>query len=293
MSFYTSFPEYVSVAEKKRKAEKAREKLKKQNPNLSPVIINGTSIAKSWWSKAWNTNLERYSDYSNRIGRGRSYVRNGAVLDLQITTGKIHALVQGSTSRPYEITVSIHPLSDSVWRLITKSCEGKIDSMQTLLEGKFPKDLMELFTVQGSGLFPSPKEIKFSCNCPDWASMCKHIAAVLYGIGARLDENPELFFVLRNVKLEDLVFATVGQQTKTLLEKSKKESSRIIENTDVSALFGIDMDESILSEVKKPVGKIAGEKGIANKKAVEKKPVVMNKPTAVKKPAASKKAKVD
>ncbi len=276
MSFYNSFPEYVSVAEKRRKADNAREKLKKTNTGLSPVIISGSKIAASWWGKAWNKNLESYSDFYNRIGRGRSYVRHGAVLDLQIEAGIIHALVQGSASAPYHITIKIKPLGARVWKLITESCEGKLDSLQSLLDGKFPKELMELFTVQGKGLFPSPKEISFECSCPDYASMCKHVAAVLYGVGASLDTNPALFFVLRNVHLEDLISKAVAQKTKKLLEKAKTKSCRVIAGNDVSELFGIDMADVAPPAAKKP----------AVKKPAVKKPVV--KKPAAKKPAAKK-----
>ncbi|MFA6807764.1 MAG: hypothetical protein WCR27_02105, partial [Eubacteriales bacterium] len=128
MSYYSGFPEYTPVAEKKRQAQKSIEKLKKKNPNISPVIITGTKLSRTWWGKSWNDNLESYSDYTNRIGRGRSYVRHGAVLDLKITQGNISALVQGSRSKPYQVNISIQPLSKNIWEEITKDCAGKIES---------------------------------------------------------------------------------------------------------------------------------------------------------------------
>ena len=156
-------------------------------------MIEGTAIARTWWGKAWNKNLESYADYHNRIGRGRSYVRHGAVLDLQIGSGLVESLVQGSRSRPYSVTIRIKAMGKKNWEEIKTASQGKLDSLQELLAGKFPKGLGEIFTTQGKGLFPSPKEIDFDCSCPDWASMCKHVAATLYGIGARLDQDPELF----------------------------------------------------------------------------------------------------
>ena len=81
-------------------------KLRKKNPDIKPVIIDG-KLAKSWWAQAWNRNLEGYADYSNRIGRGRSYVKSGAVLDLSIKPGEVCALVQGSRAKPYDVTVRI------------------------------------------------------------------------------------------------------------------------------------------------------------------------------------------
>lgn len=242
MSRYGGFPQYVPVAEKKEKAQKSIEKLKKKDPSISPVVITGRKLAKTWWGMAWNKNLESYADYANRIDRGRSYIRNGAVLDLKIVQGNINALVQGSSSKPYKVTIKIEPLQKKQWETIVAQCLGKIESMEELIEGKFPKGLSELFTAKGNGLFPSPKEISLECSCPDWAVMCKHVAAVLYGIGARLDEYPRLFFVLRNINIEELISETISKKTEALLEKSKGKSRRIIEEDDVSELFGIDME---------------------------------------------------
>ncbi|MEN6313338.1 MAG: hypothetical protein ABFD25_03710 [Clostridiaceae bacterium] len=251
MSYDYGYGEYVSAAEKKERNQKAAEKLRKKNSDISPVVITGRKLARTWWGKAWNDNLERYSDYSNRIGRGSSYVRQGAVLDLKIAPGGVAALVQGSRKKPYQIDIAIQPLDNNTWKTITKACEGKIESLQELIEGKFPEALSELFTAKGKGLFPAPKEISFHCSCPDWASMCKHVAAALYGVGARLDENPGLFFVLRNVNIDELVSKAIAQKSETLLKKSGRKSSRAIDNDDISAMFGIDMEE----ENEKPVPK--------------------------------------
>lgn len=237
------YPRYVSVAEKRKKSQRSLEKLKKSNPDISPVVITGRKLTRTWWGKSWNDNLESYSDYSNRIGRGRTYVRNGAVLDLKMTQGKISALVQGSTSKPYQVTITIQPLSKDVWEAITKDCAGKIDSLHELIEGKFPKALSDLFTTKGKGLFPAPKEIILNCSCPDWANMCKHVAAVLYGVGARLDDDPALFFVLRNVNIEELISETINKKSQSLLEKSKAKSRRVIDETDISGMFGIELED--------------------------------------------------
>lgn len=244
---YGGFPAYVSVDEKKRKARASIERLRKKNPNVSPVIITGKKLATTWWGNSWNNNLESYLDYENRIERGRSYVRNGAVLNLEITEGNVSALVQGSRAKPYKVEIVIKSLPKNIWEAITKDCACKIDSLQELMEGKFPKALSELFTVKGKGLFPMPNEIKFTCSCPDYANMCKHVAAVLYGVGARLDENPELFFVLRNIDIEELISDTISKKSQTLLQKSKIKSRRVISETDVSDMFGIE----IKSEIKK------------------------------------------
>lgn len=244
MSF-NDYPRYVTAAEKKAKAKKALEKHKKKNPDITPVVIQGRKLARTWWGMAWNDNLEGYADYYNRIDRGRSYVRNGAVIDLKIDKGTITALVQGSSSKPYAVKIDICEINKSVWEKIKNSCEGKIESLQELIEGKFPKALSDLFTAKGKGLFPAPKEIVLNCSCPDWAVMCKHVAAVLYGVGARLDENPELFFTLRNVNIEDLISEAVKGKTKTMLNKAKKKSGRIMDDTDVTDMFGINIEDEI------------------------------------------------
>lgn len=238
MGFW-GFPRYVSVGEKKARAAKKLEKLKKKR-DVKPVILRGRALALTWWGRAWNENLERYADYENRIGRGRSYVRHGAVLDLQVREGEIIALVQGSRSKPYEIIITIKKLNKDTWKTVTASCEGMIDSLQELIEGKFPKTLAEIFMRQGTGLFPAPKEIELQCSCPDWAVMCKHVAAALYGIGARLDEDPSIFFTLRGVDVSELIGKTAARKAETLLEKARKKSGRTIDDSDLSAMFGIE-----------------------------------------------------
>lgn len=242
-SGYWGFAPYVSVAEKRARAARKLQELKKKNANIRPVCIDGRTIARTWWGKAWNRNLESYADYNNRIGRGRSYVRNGAVLDLQIGPGKVACLVQGSRSQPYSVSIQIRPIDKKIWHHIRDTSQGKIGSMQELLAGKFPKELGEVFTVQGKGLFPTPKEIQFECSCPDWAAMCKHVAATLYGIGARLDEEPALFFTLRNAEIKDLVAQAVRERTRQLLQKARKTTGRIIAEGDLAEVFGIEMEE--------------------------------------------------
>ena len=254
MSYWDYYPRYVSVAEKKAKAAKKLKQLKKKNPGINPIMIEGSSIARTWWGKSWNLNLERYADYSNRIGRGRSYVRHGAVLDLQINSGKVESLVQGSRSKPYSVCIKIKTVNKKIWQEIKAACGGKLDSLQELLAGKFPKALGDIFMAQGKGLFPSPKEIEFSCSCPDWAYMCKHVAATLYGIGARLDEDPGLFFKLRKVKMKDLVTGAVKDSARKLLKKAEKKTERVIADSDLADVFGIDMEGPVDSSKKKAKG---------------------------------------
>ena len=243
---YGDFPPYVSVAERRAKAQRQAEKLKKKLGNLEPVAVVGRTPAKSWWGKSWNQNLERYADYSNRLPRGRSYLGNGMVLDLKIDKEMIKGIVAGSASSPYQINIRIQAISDSVWKRLVEKALGKVETLQTLLEGKFPEALKDLFFAKDAGLFPAPNEIKFDFSCPDWASMCKHVAAVLYGVGARLDTSPELFFTLRGVNMDNLIGQVAKKETEKLLSKQPGKSSRIIQSSDnrlsdISSLFGVSL----------------------------------------------------
>jgi len=238
MSYY-GFAPYVSVTEKKANSLKSLSKLKAKNKDIQPITIEGKTLAKSWWGKAWNQNLESYADYSNRIARGRSYVRNNAVLDLKITKGEVKALVQGSSGKPYTVSVQIDKLSNEKWNKVITLCNHRIDTLEQLVGGSFPKELEVLFKEKKYGLFPSPKEIHFDCSCPDWASMCKHVAAVLYGVGARLDMNPMLFFELRDIDSVELVKKSMEKKLDNMLKNAGKNSERKIAEKDVFDIFGI------------------------------------------------------
>lgn len=272
------YPPYVSVSQKRAKAEKKLKALRKKNSNIQPVVIIGQALAKTWWGKSWNKNLESYADYTSRIERGRSYVRHGAVLDLKIKSGLIESLVSGTRSTPYKTKIKITALKPNIWKKIKKSCQGEFDSLQGLLNGQFPKSLSTIFTDKKSGLFPSPKEITFDCSCPDWADMCKHIAATLYGIGARLDAEPELFFTLRNVNTKDLITTAIKKQTSTLIKKAKKKSSKIMDDSNLSEIFGIDME--LKKSKAKPLTALVKIKKPQSK--VKKKTVIKKKPTLKK-----------
>jgi len=226
---YDSGP-YISVEERRRKAEREAAKLGK----TSPVRIEGSQIAKTFWGKSWCSNLERYSDYANRLPRGRSYVRSGCVVDLKIDKGKVNALVSGTVL--YRVEVKVGPIPQRRWKTICADVSGAIDSLLELVEGRFSKTTMQRLCQEGTGLFPLPSEIRFGCTCPDSARMCKHIAAVLYGVGARLDESPELLFKLRDVDQQDLV-------TNASRRMTKPRTARVLENANLSELFEIEIAE--------------------------------------------------
>jgi uncharacterized Zn finger protein len=254
---------YVSAAERRRKAEREIAKRKKQGHVVSPVRIEGRTIAKTFWGKAWCENLERYSDYANRLPRGRTYVRNGSVVDLQIAPGAIHACVFGSNL--YHVELKVAPVGKARWKSICNDCAGAIDSLVELLQGRLSQGVMERICCEGQGLFPTPGEIQLSCSCPDWAGMCKHVAAVLYGVGTRFDHQPELLFRLRAVDEMELI-ANAGAATP--LVKRAPATARLLNGDNLSEIFGLDMAQSASPDrtvaerqPKKPkrAGKAAGE----------------------------------
>lgn len=233
--YYGGWAPYVPVAERRRKAERMLASLKKKGRVCEPVAIEGRTIARTFWGKQWCENLESYSDYANRLPRGRTYVRNGSVVDLQIEKGKISALVAGSDV--YQVDITVHALDKKLWQGILKECAGKVGSLVELLQGRLSDAVMKVVTRQVDGLFPAPRQISFRCSCPDSAWMCKHVAAVLYGVGARFDRQPELLFLLRHVDPQELI-RQAGSVP--VVEKSKH---RQLEGADLSALFGIELDE--------------------------------------------------
>ena len=245
---YDNWRPYVSVAGRRRQAAKKIAKMKKAGREVSPVKIAGRKIATTFWGEAWCKNLEAYSDYSNRLPRGRTYVRNGSVIDLQIEVGRVRALVSGLEI--YEVDIEIEPLAKKRWTDIKSRCAGQIDSLIELLRGSISKGVMEIVTCKGEGLFPSPREISLSCSCPDWATMCKHVAATLYGVGARLDREPELLFTLRGVDPAEMVEAAVDQPPTV----RKSRMRRVLETDELSSVFGvdIDMDEASSEDVSTP-----------------------------------------
>jgi uncharacterized Zn finger protein len=300
------FRKYVSAAERLLKAEREMEKLKKKGVPISPVVIQGRTIARTFWGKAWCDNLTRYSDYSNRLPRGRAYVSNGSVVDLQIAAGQITARVSGT--RLYQVTVNVAAVPEARWTSICSDCAGAIDSLVELLQGRLSNAVMERICQQRTGLFPAPDEIEFSCSCPDWASMCKHVAAVLYGIGARLDEQPELLFKLRKVDEKNLI---AGAGAGLPLSKRGPAKNKVLADDGLSELFGLEIGESSEESVvdaaptqkkatkTRRVGTSREESKAAAKPKAEKKPKAEAKPKAEKKskveakPKAEKKPKAE
>lgn len=240
---------YVSVSQKLNKAVKrAAQVAKQQKREVQPIKIQGRLISKTFWGKAWCDNLTAYQDFSNRLPRGATYVKNGSVVDLVIKPKKIEAIVAGS--EPYAVKIDITALDAKQWKAIRSECSESIDSLLDLLSGKLSDGVMKRLTDQKTGLFPSPKEIKMSCSCPDYSSCCKHLAAVMYGIGARLDNEPELLFLLRGVDHQELVTQAIASGN--LDRELVSGGSGGLESQDLGAIFGIELDGSAVGNSKTP-----------------------------------------
>lgn len=285
---YWGWKPYVPAAERRRKAESAAARAKKGGATLSPIAPSRGAIARTFWGKAWCDNLERYSDYANRLPRGRAYVRNGSVIDLAIGQGEVQAQVVGS--RLYRVEVRVAAVGEKQWKAIGADCAGSIDSMVELLRGTFSKAVMQRLCRPGDGLFPAPKEIEFTCSCPDWASMCKHVAAVLYGVGARLDQRPELLFQLRRVDGNDLL-AQAGRGVARPTKSPAK--AKVLDDSALAEVFGIEMAEAAPAPVAARTGAGRGRKAAAGaaRKSLPQKVAATRKTRGATAGAAAKQKK--
>lgn len=236
---WNDYGDYVSADEKRRRAGADARKLEKKGRKLAPVHLTGRSIANSFWGKAWCQNLESYSDYASRLPRGRSYLRQGAVLDLQIGRGAVKAVVSGT--RLYEVAIGIDTLSKTAWTRLKQECAGQVGSLIDLLQGKLSAAVMEIVTRKETGLFPKPGQIHLECSCPDWADLCKHVAAVLYGVGARLDESPELLFTLRGVDHLELI-ATAARSVTAGLAGPGADEAATLDESSLTEIFGVEIE---------------------------------------------------
>ncbi len=239
--YYYDFAPYVPVAERRKRAVRKLAQLRKKGHDPKPVQIDGRAIATTFWGKAWCDHLESHADLANRLPRGRTYVRNGSVIDLQVAEGVVRALVAGSEI--YEVKVRIQPLAAARWKAVRRECAGQIGTVVELLAGKLSSAVMEVLCHRQKGLFPGTREITMSCSCPDGAWLCKHLAAVLYGVGARLDHAPELLFTLRGVDGAELV-ASAGEAG-ALASAAPVDGA--IGKEHLAEIFGIEMEAMVPS----------------------------------------------
>ena len=227
------YPPYVPVGTRQARARLKMRELRAQGMKVQPVEIRGRTIAGSFWGRRWCEHLESFSDYANRLPRGRTYVRNGSVCHLAVEAGSVEAMVAGREL--YRVVVRIRRLKRPAWKAIRTACAGQIGSVLELLQGRMSDRVMDVVSHRDTGLFPQPGEIKLACDCPDWATMCKHAAAVLYGVGSRLDGSPELLFRLRGVDEAELIAADMALPRGTT-------TADTLADGDLGSIFGIDLD---------------------------------------------------
>jgi uncharacterized Zn finger protein len=235
---WDDYPPYLSVGEKKaRGAVALATLLKKARRTAEPVVApRGRRFTTTFWGQAWADNLERYADLANRLARGRAYLRNGSVLDLVIRPGQVEAHVAGTEL--YRVTIGLTPLAKARWRRIVARCTGRIGSLVGLLRGELSDDVLAVLTDAREGLFPEPRELALGCSCPDGARVCKHVAAVLYGVSVRLDSRPELLFDLRQVDQAELL----GSATAGAVGRPRTAAGKRIAADRLSAVFGIELE---------------------------------------------------
>lgn len=270
---YGRFPEYVSVAQRRADALAQMQTLRKQGQTIEPVRIEGRAIARSFWGKGWCDHLEAFSDFESRLPRGRTYARNGSVCHLGVTSGRLDAYVSGSEL--YTVRIDIDKLPQAKWEAIKQRCAGRIGSMLELLQGRLSDEVMHVVTDPLAGLFPLVDEIKLECSCPDWANMCKHVAAVLYGVGSRLDQRPDLLFTLRGVDQQELIGTALA------LPQGNGDDPHALADDQLADIFGIELDGGHASPASAPVN--------TPERAADTQPPKRAKPTAIARPATQSK----
>jgi len=170
-------------------------------PKLPPPEhgIKVTAFGSTWWGQRWIGALERFGGgYSSRLGRGRSYARQGRVHDLRVAGGAVFARVTGTRLDPYEVSLTVAPLDARAWERAIQAMAAKARFAAALLAGEMPKDIDEAFAEGGASLFPARgDDLVTDCSCPDWGNPCKHVAAVHYVLGEAFDRDPFLLFQLR------------------------------------------------------------------------------------------------
>jgi len=270
---------YVPVAQRRANALREMGKLRERGKDIQPIQIEGRMIARSFWGKGWCDHLESFSDFDNRLPRGRTYVRNGSVCHLDVRPGRIEAIVSGSEL--YNIRIDIKKLEPAIWKSVQKNCSGRIGSMLELLQGRLSDQVMAVVTDPEQGLFPQFGEIQLSCDCPDWAVMCKHVAAALYGVGSRLDSRPDLLFILRDVDAQELISAEMAVPAAVT-------TGDVLDDDQLGDIFGIDLDVASGGQ-SAPKSKPKKRRGAAQRKSAPPVVLSMISKNAKRKLAARKK----
>jgi hypothetical protein len=226
---------YISKRKRQALAQGEIRQLKEKGLTPLPVRVGQGPIAGRPWGQAWCKNIECFSDFKSRLPAGRTCLRQNAVIHLEVAAGLVTALVQGDEL--YRVSVAIQPINLEAWDNLKRQCHGRIGSLLELIQGSLKEDVMALMARSGDGLFPAAFDIDFRCSCPDWAQMCQHVAATLYGVGHRLDQAPELLFTLRGVDAVSLVDGAVD----SLAEDLKPLPEAPWDDSQLGDLFGIEL----------------------------------------------------
>ncbi|HET7506041.1 MAG TPA: hypothetical protein VFK02_33705 [Kofleriaceae bacterium] len=276
---YNDWAPRKGVAERRADAARHAQDAARRGRRLSPVAVTGRTIARTFWGKAWCDNLERYRDFAYRLERGRSYLRSGSVIDLRIEAGKIAAVVSGSSL--YDVAIVIEAVGQAAWRAIQRDCAGSIGSRVDLLTGTLSAPVMARLCADRTGLFPAPSAIKFTCSCPDYATMCKHVAATMYGVGARLDHAPELLFTLRRVSADELLASAITELP------AAPSGSRVLAAEGLASLFGIELAEPAAAVASGPArGRGKGKPIAPSAQVIERTPTTRSTQAAQRTPSA-------
>ena len=203
------YPRYVPVDEQRARTVSEISRLLARGVPVQPVELRGRTVARRFWGRRWCEHVESFSEYAARLAHGRAYLRNGSVCHLSIEPGRVDAMVIGSAL--YQVSLRVRRLDPAAWTAICAACAGRIGSLLELRQGRLSEDIAEVVTHRDSGMFPQPGEIAASCECGDTTTLCKHAAAVLSGVGSRLDESPERLFLLRGVDETELIAGEAAQ----------------------------------------------------------------------------------
>ncbi len=160
-----------------------------------------SSFGKTWWGEQWLNSLNNI-DYSNRLPRGATYARKGAVKKISIKGNRIAAKVQGTRVRPYNIDIIMPPFFDPELSNFIKELSRRPAIISKMLNRELDPAVLSLAEQFNLKVFPKQwSDLKMNCSCPDWAVPCKHLASVIYKVSAEIDNNPFLVFSLHNVDL--------------------------------------------------------------------------------------------
>lgn len=217
----------LRVADLARLAQQRRENLLQEGRQLHPVQGSSRNLASHFWGRAWMKHLALCEAGGLCLAPGRTLLRHGCVLDLQLAPGRVEALV--SAQELVEVQIDIAPLEDERLEALKEACSGRIDSLVSLLEGCTDEAVLQRLCDPETGLLPEPHDWHMNCTCPDWAEPCPHAAAALYATGTLIDVEPTLLFQLRQVEASSLI-------------EAPKVEAEVFDTSALGSMFGIDLD---------------------------------------------------